>query len=52
LSGLPKGRMTFSSWIGVLRQFSPIVLPLTVGAFSRISPCFISSLTTAGTPPA
>ena len=51
-SGLSKGRMTLSSWMVVVRQFSPMVLPLTVGAFSLISPCFISSLTTAGTPPA
>ena len=34
------------------RQLSPIVLPLTVSAFSWIRPFFISSLTTAGTPPA
>jgi hypothetical protein len=50
--GLVNGRITLSSWMVVERQFSPMVLPLTVGAFSRIRPCFISSLTTAGTPPA
>ena len=35
-----------------LGEFSPIVLPLTVSAFSWMSLRFINSLTTAGTPPA
>ena len=51
-SGLSIGKMTSGSSDFVLAQFSPIVLPLTVSAFSWMSLRFISSLTTAGTPPA
>ena len=52
-SGAETVRITFSSMFSTLAQFAPIVLPLTViasGFGSR--PPFISSATTAGTPPA
>ena len=39
-----------SEW--VVTQFSPMLLPLAVSAFSLIRPWFISCFTTAGTPPA
>ena len=51
-NGLSIGVMTSGSSEWILAQFSPIVLPLTVSAFSWMSLRFISSLTTAGTPPA
>jgi hypothetical protein len=50
--GSPMSRMTSRSVTVVSRQLSPIVRPLTVSASSWMRPCFMSSLTTAGTPPA
>ncbi len=50
--GASKVLITSGRTISASRQLSPMDRPETVMAFSRISPCFINSATTAGTPPA